>query len=140
MILGFDPKGKTLSELAEKLAFSHSGYAIYVLNNDGNPLGNELCTGYDLGSMLKKHPEARNCKVEKYNNFFGMTVFRVKRPMTNGDRIRAMTDDDELTTEIHAISLGYRPWCDYHCEDDCDDGCENCIKAWCQQPVKEDGE
>ena len=57
--------------------------------------------------------------------------------MTNADRIRAMSDD-ELATTIHAISLGYKDeWCDYHCENQGDDGCDNCIKKWLKQPAEE---
>lgn len=51
--------------------------------------------------------------------------------VTNADRIRAMSDE-ELTEETHAISRGFKPWCDYHCENEGDDGCDNCIKEWLQ--------
>ena len=56
---------------------------------------------------------------------------------TNADRIRAMSDE-ELATIIHATSLGYKDeWCDYHCENQGEDGCDNCIKEWLKQPAKE---
>ena len=58
--------------------------------------------------------------------------------MTNADRIRAMSDE-ELAEYIHAVSLGWHDWCDYHCENKGDDGCDNCILALLKQPVK-DGE
>lgn len=62
----------------------------------------------------------------------------VSRPKaSNTDRIQTATTED-LTDEIHAISLGYKPWCDYHCENQGDDGCEHCIQAWLQQPAQED--
>lgn len=57
-------------------------------------------------------------------------------PMTNADRIRAT--DDELATMLHAVKLGYAPWCDYHCENQGDDGCDNCIKKWLQMPAEGD--
>lgn len=57
---------------------------------------------------------------------------------SNADRIRAMTDE-ELAEYIHAVSLGWQDWCDYHCENKGDDGCDNCILALLKQPVK-DGE
>ena len=57
------------------------------------------------------------------------------KPQTNADRIRVMSDG-ELKTEIHAISLGFKPWCDYHCENQGDDGCDNCIGKWLQQPAE----
>lgn len=59
-----------------------------------------------------------------------------KPKQTNADRIRA--SDDELATTIHAVGLGYAPWCDYHCENRGDDGCDNCIKEWLQQPAEGD--
>lgn len=56
---------------------------------------------------------------------------------TNADRIRASTDS-ELAEDIYAISLGYKPWCDCHCENQGDDGCDNCIEQWLKQPAEED--
>ena len=57
-----------------------------------------------------------------------------KKPKTNADSIRAT--DDELATMLHAVKMGYKPWCDYHCENEGDDGCDNCIKEWLQQPAE----
>ena len=58
------------------------------------------------------------------------------KAMTNADRIRAT--DDELAIMLHAVKMGYKPWCDYHCENEGDDGCDNCIKKWLQQPAEGD--
>ena len=55
---------------------------------------------------------------------------------TNGDRIRAMSDED-LKDSILAVHLGYNPWCDYHCENKGDDGCDRCIEKWLKQPAEE---
>ena len=55
---------------------------------------------------------------------------------TNADRIRAT--DDELSTVLHAVKMGYAPWCDYLCKNEGDDGCDNCIKKWLQQPAEGD--
>ena len=60
-----------------------------------------------------------------------------KPPLTNGDRIRAMSDE-ELADGLLAVSFGMKPWCDFHCENQCADGCDNCIKAWLRQPAKEE--
>lgn len=61
----------------------------------------------------------------------------VPENQTNADRIRAMSDD-ELATTIHAISLGWKgEWCDYHCENQGDDGCDKCVEKWLKQPAKE---
>ena len=61
-------------------------------------------------------------------------IGETEKPQTNADRIRAT--DDELATILHAAKMGYRPWCDYHCENEGDDGCDNCIKKWLQQQVE----
>lgn len=63
-------------------------------------------------------------------------VDRTVIPMTNADHIRAT--DDELATMLHAVKLGYAPWCDHHCENEGDDGCDKCIKKWLQQPAEGD--
>lgn len=55
--------------------------------------------------------------------------------MTHADRIRA-ENDDGLKETIHAFSLGFKPWCDFHCENEGDDGCDKCIENWLQQPVE----
>ena len=57
-------------------------------------------------------------------------------PMSNADRIRAMSDE-ELATTIHAIRWGWTAtWCDYHCENEGDDGCDKCVLAWLKQPAE----
>lgn len=63
-----------------------------------------------------------------------------KDVQTNADRIRAMSDED-LKDSILAVHHGYAPWCDYHCENKGDDGCDRCIEKWLQQPAEdfEDG-
>ena len=60
--------------------------------------------------------------------------FGLGDPKTNADRIR--DTDEELATMLHAVKMGYRPWCDYHCENEGDDGCDKCIKKWLQQPAE----
>lgn len=57
-----------------------------------------------------------------------------EKQLTNADRIRAT--GNELASMLHAVKLGYAPWCDYHCENQGDDGCDNCIKEWLKQPAK----
>ena len=55
---------------------------------------------------------------------------------SNADRFHSATND-ALKEEIHAISLGFKPWCDHHCANEGDDGCDNCIGEWLQQPAEE---
>ena len=61
------------------------------------------------------------------------------KPMTNGDRIRAMTDEEQEDF-IRAIAVGYEPWCDLHCKMDGDGDCNECLKKWIKQPLKGDAE
>lgn len=58
-------------------------------------------------------------------------------PVENIDRLRRQGYED-LATTIHAVSLGWSPWCDHHCDNKGDDGCDNCIKNWLAQPTEED--
>ena len=56
------------------------------------------------------------------------------KPMTNADRIRAMSDE-ELASLIMGIP-------DYPCDEkipagECDEKCEKCILEWLQQPAEE---
>lgn len=58
----------------------------------------------------------------------------IDTPQTNADRICA--NKHELATTLHAVKLGYAPWCDYHCENEGENGCDNCILNWLQQPAE----
>lgn len=53
------------------------------------------------------------------------------KPMTNGDRIRAMTDE-ELANEMIGCPPDRKVRCQLECE------CSQCWLGWLQQPVKED--
>lgn len=55
---------------------------------------------------------------------------------SNEDRIRDM-DAEEIKDSILAVSLGYAPWCDHHCKNQGDDGCDKCIEDWLQKPALE---
>ena len=61
----------------------------------------------------------------------------LSQPMTNADRIRAMSDEG-LAHWLIEISLGNkRQWCNFHCEKDGQYGCEKCVLKWLQQPAEE---
>lgn len=68
-----------------------------------------------------------------------MACNATRKPMTNADRIRAMTDE-ELENGIRKISIGWEPWCDHHCKMNGDDDCNDCLKKYIKQPVKGDAE
>ena len=56
-------------------------------------------------------------------------------PLTNADQIHRW-DIDNHAEFLHAVHLGFSPWCDHHCQNECDDGCDNCIKNWLQQSTE----
>ena len=58
-----------------------------------------------------------------------------KKPQTNADRIRSMTDE-ELEDGIRKLRLGYEPWCDYHCKMQGEGNCNICLKDWLKQPAE----
>ena len=60
----------------------------------------------------------------------------VKKPKTNADRIRAMTDE-ELEELLRRTNIGYEPWCDHHCKMNGDDNCNSCLAKWLKQPAEE---
>jgi hypothetical protein len=81
-----------------------------------------------------------NCVVEHCaDRNRGQVVFcsshTTKPIQTHADCIRA-ENNDELKGTIHAFSLGFKPWCDFHCKNEGDDGCDKCIENWLQQPAK----
>lgn len=61
---------------------------------------------------------------------------RFFKQKTNADRIRAMSDE-ELGMFVLAAHLGYKCWCNFHCENEGDGGCDKCIAEWLKQPVEE---
>ena len=56
-------------------------------------------------------------------------------PMTNGDRIRAMTDD-ELAKFIPDWSYTNACKCDEKTYVDCNNECEKCVAEWLKQPAE----
>lgn len=68
--------------------------------------------------------------IARYNKEMG------KKPMTNADRIRAMSDE-ELSVLIKKTFIGKTPWCDHHCKLDDDCSCNGCLMEWLKQPAEE---
>ena len=88
------------------------------------------CANYDRPKMQHTDVCGTCVKCEtKYTNWKPI-------PVTYGDQIRA-ENNDELKVTIHAFSLGFKPWCDFHCENEGDDDCDKCIENWLHQPVEE---
>ena len=57
------------------------------------------------------------------------------KPMTNADRIRAMTDE-ELAKFVPNWSYTNACKCDEKPYVDCNNECEKCVLEWLQQPVE----
>lgn len=94
-------------------------------------MGLETCTKFLILDMCDRlERKTRDCELLRQK----VVKLLPQKPMTNADRIR--DTDDELATMLHAVKLGFAPWCDYHCENEGDDGCDNCIKKW--QPAEGD--
>lgn len=67
------------------------------------------------------------------------------KPMTNGDRIRAMSDDDIVAWGRVQIGCGFDSFpcgvvCDGKCETYTSEECEAKIKKWLQQPAEVEDE
>ena len=91
---------------------------------------------------LKDALEARELYLQHNENPLlkrGLEIKELAKPMTNGDGIRAMTDEEQEDF-IRAIAVGYEPWCDLHCKMDGDGDCNECLKKWIKQPLKGDAE
>lgn len=68
----------------------------------------------------------------------GIGFFRV--PMTNADRIRAMSVEELARLFVSAVSDGCPPEHDWDCKKDEEgwDACDCCWAMWLRQPVEED--
>lgn len=70
------------------------------------------------------------------HNCFTEDLCKCYEPQTNGDRIRAFTDD-ELAKWIDKMYCKC-PWCDVKNPNCGDMGCTECIEIWLKQPPKEE--
>lgn len=75
-----------------------------------------------------------DCLVE-----YEKVMHAIQKPMTNEGWLKSLPKSD-LARTIHAFHLGYSPWCDHHCENEGDDGCDNCIVKWLELPATDNGE
>lgn len=58
------------------------------------------------------------------------------KPMTNGDKIRAMSDEELAVTLMCPNDMGMS---DIECDKSDDCNCAQCLYAWLKQEVKTDG-
>ena len=64
------------------------------------------------------------------------------KPMTNGDRIRAMTDEELAKLFTQTVVDGCPPDMDWTCKKDEEgwDACDSCWLKWLKQPAEVDGD
>ena len=86
-----------------------------------------------------KCPDGKGCELyAEYADGSWCDTFNeltMKQPMTNADRIRAMSDE-ELAKFLDNVSIRCpRPTVTEDCS--MPGGCERCVMAWLQQPAEE---
>lgn len=77
--IGFDPEGKTLEEVLTEGASYPKGVAVFLLDDEEDEVGKIVDEEFSLRTILKNHPELRTARVVQYNDFFGESVFRVRK-------------------------------------------------------------
>lgn len=70
--------GKTLAELSRTTDVNFGGYAVFVLRDSEDMLGDLLCESFSIKDILSKHPFYANHRVRYCNYFFGETTLRVE--------------------------------------------------------------
>lgn len=74
----------TLGWAARECGFRRQGYRVYMLRNQADTDGQLIAHDYELSRILRDHPELRRCRVAKQEDYYGITIFRVRRPECNG--------------------------------------------------------
>lgn len=80
--IGYDLVGRMLEEVTEEGAIYTQGVAVFVLSDNEDTIGKMVAEDFSLRTILNKHPELRTSRVVSHNNFFGESVFRVKKEET----------------------------------------------------------
>lgn len=78
--------GYTLGHAARTCGFRAKGYRVYMLREEGDSTGVKLAEDYELGRILRLHPELRRCRVASLEDYFGMLIFRVREAEHGGSR------------------------------------------------------
>lgn len=79
---------------------------------------------------------AADCRHERNPNEIVVKCGAYKSPMTNADRIRAMSDE-ELANFIPDWRHTKACKCNEHEFIGCDNQCEKCVLEWLKQPAEE---
>lgn len=59
------------------------------------------------------------------------TFERKKQPVTNGDRIRSMTDEQLIPVLHHYVCIQFPTGCPY-------ERCDDCVRAWLRREAEHD--
>lgn len=85
----------------------------------------------DDGAKIYRRENAPSWLMENRNEF-------VPTPMTNADRIRAMSYEELARLLVHTVSDGCPPDMDEQCRKDAEgwDGCDKCWCQWLKRPAE----
>lgn len=105
----------------------------------GCPLFGDCLSSYKTTRLYKclkddhRKAECKDCDVRNSCPYY--TAPPEETPvMTNEKWLKSLPKDD-LASTIHAFHLGYSPWCDHHCKEYADDGCDKCVAKWLEMPA-----
>lgn len=81
--IGYDPVGKTMQEvLDDGNDLFGNGVAVYALQTEDDTTGVIQSEDFSLRRILNDHPDLRTARVASHNDYFGESVFRVKKEET----------------------------------------------------------
>jgi len=75
-------EGKTLGYMARRSGFRLKGYRVYVLQDPEDQNGVRIGEEYELGRILQEHPELRRSRIVRIEDYFGLTILRVRGKQT----------------------------------------------------------
>lgn len=83
IFIAYDPVGRTLEDVLSEGTYYSQGVSVFVLADDRDTVGKMMAEDFSLMAILKNHPELRDAKVVRHEDFFGESVFRVE--MSNNE-------------------------------------------------------
>ena len=79
IFIGYNPIGMTLEQVMGEGSIYTQGVAVFVLTDEKDTVGKRVAEDFSLRTILKNNPELRNARVVSHNDFFGESVFRVRK-------------------------------------------------------------
>lgn len=74
-----DMVGKTLLGISRVESFRLKGWRVYLEPSVEHPAGRKVAEEYDLKRIIKDHPELRRARVSSAEDYYGITILRMKR-------------------------------------------------------------